>query len=76
MSMSPHLEPDNFPEHLRQLYTFRRANPDPKLSFFRNRSNLRFIRSGSEWINVDAMHDGRELQEIFWFIQIQFEYLN
>jgi len=64
MSTSPHLEPDEYPEHLRELYTFRRMNPDPKLAFFPNRPEHRLIKSGSEWFNVDAVHDRDELQDV------------
>jgi len=65
MSSSPHLEPEDFPEHLMELYTFRRANPDPKETFFPNRSELILVKSGSEWINVDdATHDRSELQRV------------
>jgi len=68
MSTQPHLEPDEYLEHLRELYTFRRAtvNCNQKETFFPNRPEFRFIRSGSESINVDAIHGRNELQDIHW----------
>jgi len=49
-----------------ELYKHRRKNPDPKQAFFPKGPELRLVKSGSEWINVDDMrHDSTtELQHV------------